>query len=75
MMRLITAIAGATLLAGCATTGATGVQLLCDHKDEALIALDLALLKAQEIEDPVKREAAESGIRIAVAAYAKCPQP
>lgn len=82
MRRLILAccMTGAAFaMSGCAalSTVSTGLEALgkvaCDHPVETRAALAIIWKKSESESDPVKREVAQSGVRIALAQLDKCP--
>lgn len=72
MIRIITCVAALALLSGCATLGTVG-SAICAHEVETRTALELALVKAQQITDPQKRQVAIQAINVSLDALDRCP--
>jgi hypothetical protein len=75
-MKRLGLIIAASLLAGCA--GGQGVNsagaVVCSRQDSVRAGLIAAMVKAETIADPVKREAALGALRVSLAALDKCPR-
>ena len=77
MLKLAMAAAAMTLLSGCATLGtiAEAGKRVCDNRESISVALNLALTQAFTIADETRRDLAEKGLRISLAALSACPNP
>lgn len=60
-------------LSACATMQNQASSYICKNREAVTLAIQVGVIKAQQITDPVQREAALSGFAITSAALSKCP--